>query len=473
MPILSPEFSLFFLLFFPCYWAFRAAPKIQNGLLLIANLSLLLYLNIGFAASVFFFSWLITVVSWHIQYSEERVRRFWLWFGVICALILLAFFKYFDFFRPKIYALGYTKVADMIMPLGLSYYVFQSVAYLVAIYQRKVPLFKWHELLLHFSFFLTITAGPIIRASRFKTINGSQLGFAEQLHQPRKLLNPSLAVTLILLGAAKTWCFSGQISLHFVEPVFDNPMQYSPVAILLAVYGYTLQLFFDFSGYSDLVIGLGLLLGFQLPQNFDAPLFARNLNEFWSRWHMTLSTWIRDYIYIPLGGSRRGFGRTQLNLLIAMLLSGIWHGNSWNFFIWGALHGLALVSFNIKRKLIGAPNEESWLYFLKQALAIFLTFNFVCFTFVIFKLTEFAEIKAVFHALISSEQRISSTEWDYIFLMYMGLACYPLLKALLHYFVRFLRCLPPPLWIILIVLFLQIIVTFSPAGIPGFIYADF
>lgn len=479
MPILSPEFAIFLLLFLPLYWSCRAYLRLQNSLLLLTNIGLLFYLQVIFALSVTGFSLLMVWVAWQLQRGNNKTqRRRWLWVGISFALAILAFFKYFDFFRPGLYQLGFDEVADIVMPLGLSYYVFQSIACLVAIYRGSLTDLKWHEMLLHFSFFLTITAGPIIRAERFKSIDGEQLGAIEQIRTLRSMQQPALALCLVLLGAVKVWWFSGNIATYFVNPVLNNPLQYSVAEILTAVYGYTLQLFFDFSGYSDLVIGLGLLLGFRLPLNFAAPLYAVNIRDFWARWHITLSTWIRDYIYIPLGGSRYGFWRTQVNLLTAMLLSGIWHGNSWNFFIWGALHGIALLWLNIKGQYLDEPDAPAlfegrlWAYATK-IYAVFLTFNFVCFAFLIFKLTDLGDITAVLTALLMTEAQSTVAQWGVIALIYGGIIAYPLWIAGFQRLVKLLQTLPLPLWVIVIILTLQLMMLFAPSGIPGFIYADF
>ncbi len=496
MPILSPEFAVFFLLFMLVYWSFQAVPKAQNWLLLVANIGLLFYVSYRSAVpdvqkyniviSVVAFSLVMTFIGVRLQKEKKAGRRkYWLSLGIIFSLSVLGFFKYHSFFLPVLYSMGYDDIGTIFIPLGLSYYVFQSIAYLMGIFRGIAPALRWHELLLHFSFFLTITSGPIIRADRFKSIDGVNLGATEQIRRQRHLLQPALAVSLILLGTAKTWWFSGYIAESFVEPVFNNPMQYNVAAILAAVYGYTLELFFDFSGYSDLVIGLALLLGFRLPWNFRAPLYAVNIKDFWARWHITLSTWIRDYIYIPLGGSRKGFFRTQVNLFIAFTLSGIWHGDTINFLIWGALHGLALVFLHIKQYFFPparpsqAQEEDEqeearpWWQTAKKYLSIFITFNFVCFAFVVFKITTLAELQAFFTALFLTEAQSTYGDWLLILIVLAGIAAYPQWINLFQRFVAYLQELPLSMWVVIIILVLQIIIICAPAGIPGFIYADF
>ena len=350
MPLLSIEFALFFIAFLPLYWCMAKYPSVQNLLLLAAGMGWLYHISPVFAAIVVLYSSCVYLLSELLRSDREGTRRFWLGVGIAVSLTVLGFFKYFDFFRPLIaqYA-GKGGAIDILMPLGLSYYTFQSLAYLVYCFRSPhAARFEWHELLLHLSFFPTVTSGPIIRAAAFKSADGEQAGALAQIRtrQPRSPVRPALAVSLILLGIAKKWWLAGMLAENWVSPVFENPAQFNGWGVLGGVYGYTFQLFLDFSGYSDLVIGMAMLLGFRLPKNFSAPLRAANIRAFWDKWHISLSTWIRDYIYIPLGGSKKGFLRTQLNLMTAMVLSGIWHGYGWNFLIWGALHGTALVLLN-------------------------------------------------------------------------------------------------------------------------------
>ena len=393
-------------------------------------------------------------------------------------MTVLCFFKYFDFFRPIIQQYtGQSAVIDILLPLGLSYYTFQSLAYLVYCYREpKGDRFEWHELLLHLSFFPTITSGPIIRATAFKSIDGEQAGALVQIRtkQARQLIYPALAVGLIVLGIAKKWWLAGVLAEGWVSPVFENPAQFDGWGVLSAIYGYTFQLFFDFSGYSDLVIGLAMLLGFQLPKNFAAPLRAINIRDFWDRWHISLSTWIRDYIYIPLGGSKKGFGRTQLNLMIAMLLSGIWHGYGWSFLIWGALHGAALVFLNCGDKIVGR-NALGRLK-IGKPLAWLFTFHFVCFAFVVFNSATLADTEMLFSALFANDKGWNAplpTDLMLLGAFALMLLLYPYLLRLFEASVKGLDKLPAWLWVIPITLILALIIVFAPSGIPGFIYANF
>lgn len=309
---------------------------------------------------------------------------------------------------------------------------------------------------------------------------------SEQLRQsqPRKILLPTIALLLLTIALIKKWWIAGWLADGWVNPVFANPMQYHSLEVLAAIYGYTLQLFLDFSGYSEMMIAFGLLLGFRIPVNFRAPLLAHNIRDFWDKWHISLSTWIRDYIYIPLGGSQGGFTRTQFNLLSAMVLSGVWHGSGWNFFIWGLLHGMGLVILNIADKGYQhfakveskyARNAVSRSSAFAKLISIFFTITFVSFCFVFFRAKSFDEAMQVFQALFSNYINV---QWSNNPLYILGLLtlawlAYPALSRALNKLIsQQLSVSKSALFIPLFIVFI-IIVICAPSGIPGFIYANF
>lgn len=471
MPLLSIEFALCFLLFLPLYWSLQPSPRLQNGALLVASLLYLGSVHWAVMLAVVWFALAIGQIAYKIQTAQHR--KTWLWLGIGLALANLGFFKYFDFFRPSFQAAFGDNFADLFMPLGISYYTFQAIAYLVGIYRREYnPLIR-KDLLLHFSFFPTITAGPIIRAGSLKNMHGLQTGFAEQITNPtpRHMVRPALAVSLIALGLAKKWWLSGMLAENWVNPVFENPLQYDVLSAWVAVFGYTFQLFFDFSGYTDLVMGMAMLLGFRLPENFNMPLRAVNVRDFWERWHMTLSTWIRDYIYIPLGGSRKGFVRTQINVMLAMLLSGIWHGHGWNFLLWGALHGTAFVCVNSCERVLGKQ------FFARQfgnGVSIALTFLFIALSFIIFRTQTLTETGQMLGALLGNgDGKMAWSAWWLLGLMMMFLWQYPRLRHVFDRSVCRMERLPYWLWSLILATVMMILMAVAPSGIPGFIYANF
>lgn len=495
---LSIEFSLSFILFFCLYWAFRSKPQIQNLILVLASYAVI-YLMAGIIPIIILFSFttLIFILSILMDQYHHYKKKI-LITGIILTVLQLLIFKYYDFFKPEISSfLELLKLdssglmANLILPLGISYYSFQAISYLVSRYHQEtqVPQFNLAQLLTHFSFFATITAGPIARAKSAKgltDIHGDACGMSEQLCQtePRKILMPSLAFLLIGLALIKKWWIAGWLADNWVNPVFANPMQYHSLEVLVAIYGYTLQLFLDFSGYSEMMIAFGLLLGLRLPVNFKAPLLAHNIRDFWDKWHISLSTWIRDYIYIPLGGSRGGFVRTQFNLVSAMVLSGMWHGSGWNFFLWGLLHGLALVTLNISDKIYektfkvsakDARDAVSKLSLFGKVISVFLTVNFVCFCFVFFRAKTFDEALQVFQALFSNYVNVqwANNPLYLLSLLMISWIVYPFVRQLASHIRQKTPTLPKyALSIPLFMLFLLIVIC-APSGIPGFIYANF
>lgn len=495
---LSIEFALIFIYFLWMYWLFRQHPQIQNLLLTLISYAIV-YLMAGNIAVgiVFTFSIFIYLIGYAMDRSDG-LKKTWLAIGIIATLIQLSVFKYYDFFRETIsqslQALHLDSsglMANLIFPLGISYYSFQAISYMMDRYSNnsKALRFNLLQLMTHFSFFATISAGPIARAksaSGLTDIQGNPCGMAEQIQQttPRKILLPVAALFLILLALIKKWWLAGWLADNWVNPIFSNPMQYHSLEVLTAVYAYTLQLFLDFSGYSEMMVAFGLLLGFRLPMNFKAPLLAHNIRTFWDRWHISLSTWIRDYIYIPLGGSRQGFGKTQFNLLVAMGLSGIWHGSSFNFLVWGLLHGFAIIALNCGDKYyqntrgVPAKYARNAVYnhsLLGKIVSVFFTINFVCFCFIFFRATTWQEAMQIFQALFSNYHNVAWNDNPLFALSIFLLAwiCYPIFTNHLPNLVQFAKKVPTALLIALLFIGFLTVLIFAPSGIPGFIYANF
>ena len=471
MPFISLEFALFFVVFFPIYQGFYKSPKLQNYLLLIASYLWLIKLNPLFLATVVAITLLVYFFSKLIDKSYgEGGKLFFFAFALILIIVNLGFFKYYDDFRLLMPENVQGKLADLVMPLGLSYYSFQSIAYLHSLAKEKLSPLKLSSLALHLAFFPTITAGPIWRADDFKTINGIERGAVDYLepYGEREIIKPALAISLILLATFKTWVLSEFLHNNIVQPVFDNPQGYDLFNLIVGYCAYTAEIFFNFSGYADLAIGLGMLLGFKIPANFKMPLLAFNLRDFWNRWHITLSTFIRDYIYIPLGGSRRGFLITQLNVMVAMVISGIWHGYGMNYLLWGFIHGLGLVLLNIFDKIYKKP--------LPKFFAIIFTLIFIVLTFVIFKAKDLNDVKLLFEALLNNQSGLFSLNWLYLLTfiaLLISLIIYQKIVFIFDKFVEFLENINPIFWILPIFLILFIIVLLAPSGIPNFIYANF
>jgi len=311
--------------------------------------------------------------------ENNKLRKFLSAFGIIVLLLLLSYYKYFNFIIESINSIFESGITpqNIFLPLGISFYTFELISYLADVYTKKAePEKNLLDFCFYVSFFPHLVAGPIVRPNElFPQI--------KNLHIPSKSEIGS-GVFLILSGIVKKAIISDYISLNFVDRIFDNPTLYSGVENLLGVYGYTLQIYCDFSGYTDLALGIALLIGFKLPNNFNVPYISTSITEFWRRWHISLSSWLRDYLYIPLGGNRKGKLRQYINLFVTMLLGGLWHGASWKFIFWGALHGLALAFEKLFEPITRKLNPS-----LFKILGGILTFHFVAFCWIFFRASSF------------------------------------------------------------------------------------
>lgn len=332
--------------------------------------------------------------------QSQGARRVWLVVCVVALLGGLAYFKYTNFFLTGVLPLltgRAGEAVDLIVPLGISFYTFQTLSYVIDVYRRQMPATRS---LLDFaffaSFFPTLLSGPILRARDFLP----QL--RQRLEVTREMFGSGL--WMIVMGLFKKCVISDYIGENFVNRVLDNPSLYTGLENLAGLYGYTLKIYCDFSGYSDMAMGLALWMGLRIPENFHAPYKACSITDFWRRWHMSLSFWLRDYLYISLGGNRCKAWRMYLNQLLTMLLGGLWHGASWNFVVWGGVHGVALCTHKLWRKLRHHDKgyePHGW----HRLCAIVLTFHVVAFCWAFFAnptfdgtLTMLGKIFTDFHA---------------------------------------------------------------------------
>jgi alginate O-acetyltransferase complex protein AlgI len=355
-------------------------------------------------------------------HREEQVgrRKLLVATSVVLNLGLLGYFKYTNFFLGNVAWLtgGSFSTLDIFLPIGISFYTFQSLSYVVDVYRRDVtPTRSLLDYAFYLSFFPQVVAGPIVRAKDLLP----QIERTPPLDRDRL----GAGLYLILRGLAKKALIADFVGVY-CDLVFAQPQAYHSLEVALAVYGYAVQIYFDFSGYSDIAIGMAKICGFDLPDNFEAPYRARSVTEFWKRWHISLSTWLRDYLYIPLGGNRGGKLSRDKNLVLTMLLGGLWHGASWNFVIWGALHGAALVvhkrfSEIVKPSPSRARSIASWLF----------TFHFVLFGWIFFRSPDLATAKLVLGQLATFPEglpyltTVIAARRDVIFAVALGLlACF-------------------------------------------------
>jgi D-alanyl-lipoteichoic acid acyltransferase DltB (MBOAT superfamily) len=384
-------FAIFFLLVFCGHW------------LLLPRLWLWKFFILG--VSWFFYAYwdwrflslliLYTVVNHRLALASFRSgsppQKRWVVLAIIFNLGLLGFFKYYGFFTMSMYALcaklGVTcslPLLDIVLPIGISFFTFQAMSYTIDVHRRVIePAHNLIDFAIYKAFFPQLVAGPIIRAHHY----------LPQFYRISsvKHVDVGRAAVLILGGLFKKIVIANFLAAKLADPVFANPAAFHGPDVLLGVYGYALQIYCDFSAYSDIAIGVALLLGFDFPENFNAPYFATSLQDFWRRWHISLSTWLRDYLYIPLGGSRSSAAHTYVNLFITFLLGGLWHGASWAFVAWGALHGgyLALERIVIALgKRLGVPKAPVpgvVTRFFQRVLII----HFVCLTWFFFRAQGF------------------------------------------------------------------------------------
>ncbi len=326
----------------------------------------------------------------------ERRRRAWLVLTVIMNLGVLGYFKYAKFGLETAQAslawLGIhlpVPALSIALPVGISFFTFESMSYVIDVYRREIePHPSYLEYLTFVAFFPHLVAGPIVRPRDLLP----QLARPPVWHEAEA----SQALLLIATGLFKKLAIADYLGLNLVDRVFDAPTQYSALECYVAIIGYAVQIYTDFSGYTDIAIGSAALLGVRFPANFAAPYQAHDLVDFWRRWHISLSTWLRDYLYLPLGGNRHGRLRTYANLIATMVLGGLWHGPKWTFVVWGALHGVALAGNRAFRERFGDALAKTPLLRIVSTLA---TFHFVLFTWVFFRADSFRAARAVFGEL--------------------------------------------------------------------------
>ena len=350
-------------------------------------------------ASVYFYaSWSVVylaliggqvLVDWTCGYllsrtTERRWRKTWLILSITANLGALCVFKYYYFLARSLSVTGVGVPAiDLTLPLAISFYTFESMSYTIDVYRGVLaPVRSPLHLALFITWFPHLIAGPIIRPSQM----------FPQLAAPSALTRERFftGLSLMLLGYTKKLLGADWLA-RVVDPVFADPSRYSSLELLVATYAYAFQIYLDFSAYTDIARGASRWFGIELPENFNAPYLATSVSDFWRRWHMTLSTWLRDYLYIPLGGNRGGRARTYVNLMLTMLLGGLWHGAAWTFVAWGGLHGLYLA---VERALGVRPDAE--LHGLAKIARQVLTFHLVCAAWVLFRAQTFGVAAEVF-----------------------------------------------------------------------------
>lgn len=380
------RFFVFFAIVLSVYWGLRSN-ELRKWFILCASYFFYGSWDWRFAAMLFVLSAADWLFARQIAATDApRPRRWYVVASLTMNLSVLAFFKYFHFFVGSAIALAQRAHVQLdeptiriILPVGVSFFTFQSLSYTIDVYRREIPAVpSLRDYLMFSSFFPQLVAGPIVRPKYFVP----QMAGTKSV----SLAEVKGAMYLFLLGYIEKVCIADNVS-PFVDQVFQHPVGYSAFASMTAVWLYAVQIFCDFSGYTDMAIAVAALLGYKLVLNFDAPYLAVSIQDFWRRWHISLSSWIRDYIYISLGGRKKIRIMTYRNLLLTMLAGGLWHGAAWTFVVWGGAHGAALVAQQeFDHYFPPRPWQEPW----RRAASWFLTLNFVCVCWILFRSATFS-----------------------------------------------------------------------------------
>jgi len=465
----SGLFWCLFIIFLPIY----ALLKSRKWQMLVFVVAFSLYFY--YKSSGWFFLLLIATsfIDWLISSIIICLRTRWkqkalMWLSITLSLSVLGFFKYANFFLWNWNAMvnGNFQPLDIILPVGISFYTFQSISYIVDVYKGRVsPTRTWLEYVFFLSFFPALVAGPIVRADYFlPQIDTNR-------HATRREMFTGL--WLIILGVIKKAIIADYIA-QYNDLIFDAPGTYSGFETLMGVIGYTMQIYCDFSGYSDMAIGIALIMGFQLSTNFNFPYKSKNLTEFWHRWHISLSTWLRDYVYIPLGGNRKGTARTYLNNFVTMLVGGLWHGAAWKFVFWGAMHGIGLAvhkaSMPILKKL-----PDTWPV---KALSWTVTMIYVSLLWVFFRAASWHDSWIIVSTIFTDFRfdRIIpfvATRWMWVVMMTIIIGSHALPQRIFNSMRQsFLRA-PWGIKLTIFVIVVQLVIQFMSEDVSPFIYFQF
>jgi alginate O-acetyltransferase complex protein AlgI len=452
-------FAIFLLIVLPVSWALMPRQRAWRAFIVVAS-----YVFYGWWDWRFVLLLAASTVGNHVVavalYHAERqaVRKALLALGVGFDLGLLAYFKYAGFFVSSfdnVFGTGW--IVNVTLPVGISFYSFMAISYVVDTYRGELEPASFARFAVFQAFFPHLVAGPIVRAREL----------LPQLEAPRnpRRVNVGRAYVLIMTGLFLKVVIANHLATHIVDDVFAAPDRHSSLEVLAAIYGYAVQIFADFCGYTNIAIGVALLLGFEFPQNFDAPYTAVSLQDFWRRWHMTLSRWLRDYLYIPLGGNRKGRLLTYRNLLLTMFLGGLWHGAAWTFVVWGGIHGLGLA---VERALGWRPTGTA-----ARWVGRVLTFNVVCFGWVFFRADSFHLAGQMLTRLFTAWGQPSPLVTTSVVLAILVGILGQYVQAAAAGIVELFRRLPAVAQGAAVAVSLAVINTLGPEGVAPFIYFRF
>lgn len=465
----SGTFWALFLIFMPLYALVRN--RLWYMLTFVVGFSFFFY----YKSSGWFVLLLgaTSLIDWTVSRLMVRTdvkwrRKLLATLSIIVSLSVLAYFKYANFFLWNWNRMveGNFQPLDIILPVGISFYTFQSISYVVDVYKGRVaPTATWLEYVFFLSFFPALVAGPIVRADYFLP------QIRANYHATRTELYAAL--WMIICGILKKAVIADYIA-QYNDLIFASPTGYSGFESLMGVIGYTMQIYCDFSGYSDMAIGLAMIMGFRLSRNFDFPYKSKNLTEFWRRWHISLSSWLRDYVYIPLGGNRKGTLRTYLNNFLTMLIGGLWHGAAWKFVFWGAMHGVGLAVHKATLPLTRRLPDTWWV----RAVGWSVTMVYVSLLWVFFRADSWLDswliIKNIFtNFSIDYIGPFLSVRWMWVVMMTVIITAHALPSGVID---RLSTAFVRSWWVVKLIVFLvvvQLVLEFACEDVAPFIYFQF
>ncbi len=396
----TAAFAVFFTIVFVLNWLLRPFPWPWKLFMLVSSYVFYGWWEVRFCALLAASTVANQVFAVAVRRARgEHAARAWVAAAVVANLGVLGWFKYYGFFVESVTGalakVGFhpaPPLIQVVLPVGISFFTFHALSYVIDVYRHDFDPVSLVDFAVYMAFFPHLVAGPIVRASEL---------VPQIWHRPDpRTVDSALAFRLIMVGLFKKVVISSYLATAIVDPVFAVPNAHSSLEVLFAVYGYAIQIYADFSGYTDIAIGCALLLGFTFPQNFNRPYTSRSIQDFWRRWHITLSRWLRDYVYIPLGGNRGTPSRVRRNLMLTMLLGGLWHGAAWTFVIWGAIHGGAMCyeRWAAERRSEAGGDESTtagnpvWRWFV--------TFHVVCLGWVFFRAESLGAAREMLERLV-------------------------------------------------------------------------
>jgi alginate O-acetyltransferase complex protein AlgI len=455
----SPLYGAFLFVTYVAFWALRRRSFLRPLMLMVASY-IFYFIGTYDAATeqevpfgplgwtllcvgiIFFGSSLDFFVGRMLGRTEHpAARKALLLASVLYYLGVLSFFKYFNFAVDSVATvLSWANIhiapthLRLVLPFGISFFTFETMSYTIDVYRREIPpAARYLDYLLFVCFFPHLVAGPIVRPKSMLPQLAAEPSASDEMK--------AAGLFLIATGLMKKIVIGDTLGLNLVNRVFDNPERYSSLEVLVGVYAYAIKIYADFSGYTDVAIGSAKLFGYELPRNFDAPYTSADLQEFWRRWHISLSTWLRDYLYVTLGGNRGSTWKTYRNLLITMVLGGLWHGASWNFVIWGALHGGALAVNRAwqrrkqpKRSIEGGAEMPRGSVAIApgrmrvRIIAVLATFHFVCFAWIFFRAPSFPHATLLLSRMSKLTLAAPNLSWRVLAVLSLGMVTHFLPK---------------------------------------------